>query len=68
MRIFRLLLLTKSLSYQEHVRKSIPKLTEKNDEMISENSKIQGAIFDLDYSLEAIVKMVRADTSFDVTL
>lgn len=50
---------------QEHVRKSIPKLSEKNDEMIAENSKIQGAIFDLDYSLEAIVKMVRSDTSFD---
>ena len=34
--------------------------------MIAENTKIQGAVFDLDYSLEAIVKMVRSDTSFDV--
>lgn len=50
---------------QEHVRKSMPNLIEKNNELTSFRSKLQGSSFDLDYSLDAIVKMSRAVTTLE---
>ena len=51
---------------QEHVRKSVPQIIEKTNELDSFKAKVQGSSFDLDYSLDAIIKMSRADTTFEV--
>jgi hypothetical protein len=51
---------------QEHVRKSIPTLIEKKNETETFQNNIKGARFDLDYSIEAVVKMSNADKTFDV--
>ena len=51
---------------QEHVRKSVPAMIEKNADLEGFQSRLKGSSFDLDYSLDAIVKMSRADTNFEV--
>ncbi len=51
---------------QEHVRKSVPAMIDKNTELVGFKNKLKGSSFDLDYSLDAIVKMSRADTTFEV--
>ena len=51
---------------QEHVRKSVPMVIDKNNELEEFKNRLKGSSFDLDYSLDAIVKMSRADTNFEV--
>jgi hypothetical protein len=44
----------------------VPQIIEKTNELDSFKAKVQGSSFDLDYSLDAIIKMSRADTTFEV--
>jgi len=50
---------------QEHVRKSVSTVIEKSNELNTFCTKLKGSSFDLDYSLDAIVKMSRADTTLE---
>lgn len=46
----------------------MPNIIEKNKELETFKAKLKGSSFDLDYSLDAIVKMSRADTTFEVNV
>ena len=51
---------------KEHVRKTVPSLVQRTNDLVNFRNKLQGSSFDLDYSLDAIVKMSRADTTLEV--
>lgn len=52
---------------KEHIRKSIPNMIEKRKEMDDFQATLKGTRFDLDYSIEAVVKLARSDATFDVS-
>lgn len=46
----------------------MPNVIEKTKELETFKAKLKGSSFDLDYSLDAIVKMSRADATFEVNV